>query len=140
MTQYETEHSGVVAIGAENVPQINILWATGPEGELRIRKWSQFPVDGAVAYSVAPPTPYSVEGWTKVPADLPLELLKSINYDNQVLAYENGRYYNAWFEFEQSEGGWFWTDEADSEPNPSHYRLLPAAPVLAATTEGSADA
>ena len=67
-------------------------------------------------------------GWTKVPDELSLKLLKSINIDNQVLAYENGRYYNAWFEFEPSEGGWYWTDEADSEPNPSHYRELPAAP------------
>ena len=67
-------------------------------------------------------------GWIKVPEDPPLELLKSINSDNQVLAYENGRYYNAWFEFEQSEGGWFWTDDADSEPNPSHYRALHPEP------------
>lgn len=75
------------------------------------------------------PAPASkMMGWTKVPEDLPQALLRSINRDNQVLAYENGRYYNAWFEFEQSEGGWFWTDEADSEPNPSHYRTLPAAP------------
>lgn len=65
-----------------------------------------------------------LEGWMKVPKELPLELLKSINVDNQVLAYENGRYYNAWFVFEQSEGGWVWTDDADSEPNPSHFRPL----------------
>lgn len=70
------------------------------------------------------PAPYSHTGWIKVPGEPPLELLKSINRDNQVLAYENGRYYNAWFEFEPSEGGWLWTDDADSEPNPSHYRLL----------------
>lgn len=68
-------------------------------------------------------------GWIKIPDEPPLELLKSINVDNQVLAYENGRYYNAWFTFEVSEGGWFWTDDADSEPNPSHYRALPSAPV-----------
>jgi hypothetical protein len=67
-------------------------------------------------------------GWTKVPDEPPLELLRTINIDNQVLAYENGRYYNAWFEFEASEGGWFWTDDADSEPNPSHYRSLPVDP------------
>lgn len=74
-------------------------------------------------------TPPAQEGWTKIPeGDLPIELLKSINIDNQVLAYENGRYYNAWFTFEPSEGGWFWTDDADSEPNPSHYRQLPPEP------------
>lgn len=70
------------------------------------------------------PTPERHVGWTKAPDQPPLELLKSINVDNQVLAYENGRYYNAWFTFEPSEGGWLWTDDADSEPNPSHYRLL----------------
>lgn len=78
--------------------------------------FSCIPLYGAPAIASA--------GWIKVPADPTLEFLKSINADNQVLAYENGRYYNAWFEFEPSEGGWLWTDEADSEPNPSHYRLL----------------
>ncbi len=68
------------------------------------------------------------DGWQKVPNEMPLELMKSINFDNQVLAYENGRYYNAWMTFEHSEGGWFWTDDADSEPEPSHYRKLYAAP------------
>jgi hypothetical protein len=90
------------------------------------------------ALAVAPavevkPLETHVDGWTKVPEELSLELLRSINRDNQVLAYENGRYYNAWFEFEPSEGGWFWTDEADSEPNPSHYR--PLREVALATTE-----
>ncbi|TCU34028.1 hypothetical protein [Rhizobium azibense] len=75
----------------------------------------------------------NVVGWTKVPEDLPLELLKSINRYNQVLAYENGRYYNAWFEFEQSEGGWVWTDDADSEPNPSHYRILSEVAIATAS-------
>lgn len=84
---------------------------------------------------VRPPPQDHLEGWTKVPEDLPHMLLKSINRDNQVLAYENGRYYNAWFEFEPSEGGWFWTDDADTEPNPSHYRML--REVALATTEGS---
>lgn len=70
-------------------------------------------------------------GWIKVPDEPTLEFLKSMNADNQVLAYENGRYYNAWFTFEQSEGGWFWTDDADSEPNPSHYRPLDTPPVNA---------
>lgn len=76
-------------------------------------------------------------GWTKVPEEPTLDFLKSINRDNQVLAYENGRYYNAWFEFEASEGGWFWTDDADSEPNPSHYRAL--GPIALAASEGSTD-
>ncbi|MBB3980120.1 hypothetical protein GGQ64_005367 [Rhizobium azooxidifex] len=68
------------------------------------------------------------DGWTKVPEEPPLELLKSINIDNQVLAYEKGRYYNAWFTFEPGEGAWFWTDDADSEPDPSHYRALSLPP------------
>lgn len=88
----------------------------------------------AIMDDLAPSPSPKLEGWTKVPADLPQALLRSINRDNQVLAYENGRYFNAWFEFEASEGGWFWTDDADSEPNPSHYRALPAEP--GATTEG----
>lgn len=84
--------------------------------------------------AAAPPAPQELlVGWTKVPAELPQALLRSINRDNQVLAYENGRYFNAWFEFEASEGGWFWMDDADSEPNPSHYCSLPAEPP---TTEG----
>lgn len=73
-------------------------------------------------------------GWIEIPDEIPHALLKSINRDNQVLAYENGRYYNAWFEFEPSEGGWFWTDDADTEPNPSHYRML--REVAFAATEG----
>lgn len=74
-------------------------------------------------------------GWIKVPDEPTLEFLKSINANNQVLAYENGRYYNAWFEFEQSEGGWLWTDEADSEPNPSHYRILSEVALSASEVE-----
>lgn len=73
-------------------------------------------------------SPIDENGWQKVPEEPSLEFLKSINIDNQVLAYENGRYYNAWFTFEPSEGGWFWTDEADSEPNPSHFMPLPKPP------------
>jgi len=84
-----------------------------------------------VSYRIINATPKQlhVDGWQEVPkGDLPLSMLKSINIDNQVLAYENGRYYNAWFEFEPSEGGWYWTDEADSEPNPSHFMPLPKPP------------
>lgn len=73
-------------------------------------------------------------GWTKVTPDMPHELLKSINVDNQVLAYERGRYFNAWLIFDEYEGGWCWTDETDSEPNPSHIR--PLSEVALATTEG----
>lgn len=74
-------------------------------------------------------------GWTKVTPDMPHELLKSINVDNQVLVYERGRYFNAWLIFDEYEGGWCWTDEADSEPSPSHIR--PLSEVALATTEGS---
>jgi hypothetical protein len=67
-------------------------------------------------------------GWTKFSEDMDHETLKSINIDNQVLAYEKGRQFNAWLEFDEYEGGWFWKDDADSEPNPSHYRDLHPAP------------
>lgn len=81
-------------------------------------------------------TPHTSEdGWKAVPAEPTLEFLRSINFDNQVLVYENGRYYNAWFEFEPSEGGWFWTDEADSEPDPSHFMALPKPPSTTNTPE-----
>ncbi|WP_156373845.1 hypothetical protein [Rhizobium sp. Leaf386] len=54
----EIEHQGVVAMAAESdapdVPRVFIRWATGEDGSLRIRKWSQFPHDGAVAYEAAP--------------------------------------------------------------------------------------
>ena len=69
-----------------------------------------------------------LDGWIAVTDDMPLETLQSINLHNQVLAYEKGRQYNAWLQFEASEGGWFWMDDADSEPNPSHYRPLPIGP------------
>lgn len=35
-------------------PQIHIAWALGNDGSLRIRKWSQFPFDGATEYSALP--------------------------------------------------------------------------------------
>ena len=96
------------------------------------------PETRAVGTTEAPPVEQSqAAAWMEIPKELQLELLKSINADNPVLAYENGRYYNAWFTFEVSEGGWFWTDDADSEPNPSHYMALPAPPALA--SEGSAE-
>ncbi len=76
--------------------------------------------------------PTEADGWIKVTEELDHRTLKSINRDNQVLAYENGRYYNAWFEFYPSDG-WFWCDEADSEPEPSHYRFLPSPPKTEAT-------
>jgi hypothetical protein len=71
--------------------------------------------------------------WKTVPAEATAELLADTTKGKQVLAYENGRYYNAWLEFEQSEGGWLWTDDGDSEPNPSHYMPLPAAPEASGT-------
>lgn len=78
------------------------------------------------------------DGWKIVPQEAERWLLADATNGNQVLAYEKGRYYNAWLEFEQSEGGWLWMDDADSEPNPSHYRLLPNEPTTPVdTSEGS---
>lgn len=72
-------------------------------------------------------------GWTEVTPNMPFEVLKSITVDNQVLAYERGRYFNAWLTFDEYEGGWCWVDDNDSEPTPSHYRPLSE---VALTTEG----
>lgn len=71
------------------------------------------------------------DGWKVVPTEATAELLADTTKGKQVLAYENGRFYNAWLEFEQSEGGWVWMDDADSEPNPSHYMPLPPEPTTA---------
>lgn len=72
------------------------------------------------------------DGWRAVPEEATQELLRDASSkeagDKQVLCYENGEYYNAWLVFDPYEGGWIWMNEADSEPNPSHYRLLPAPP------------
>lgn len=68
------------------------------------------------------------DGWTVVPEEMTNELIAATTKGRQVLAYENGRFYNAWMEFEASEGGWIWMDDADSEPAPSHYRSLPHEP------------
>jgi hypothetical protein len=67
------------------------------------------------------------DGWIPVP---PETIIEEATKGGQVLAYENGRYYNAWLEFDEYEGGWLWFDDADSEPNPSHYRPLPSPPFL----------
>ncbi|WP_276122615.1 hypothetical protein [Pararhizobium qamdonense] len=107
-----------------------------------LKRWNQYrkrpaplSVHQRVEFALMSPAPSDhVLGWTKVPEEPTLEFLKSINRDKQVLAYENGRYYNAWFEFEQSEGGWLWMDDADSEPNPSHYRSLGPIGIAASET------
>lgn len=45
-----------------------------------------------------------------------------------VLAYQAGRYFKCWLECDQYEGGYFWQDEEDSEPSPTHWHPLPSAP------------
>ncbi|TWH01770.1 uncharacterized protein DUF551 [Ochrobactrum sp. J50] len=45
-----------------------------------------------------------------------------------VLAYQAGRYFKCWLECDRYEGGYFWQDEEDSEPSPTHWRPLPSAP------------
>lgn len=76
--------------------------------------------------------------WIAVPDEATPELIAATTNGREVLAYENGRYYNAWLIYEEYEGGWFWTDEADSEPNPSHYMPLPEPP--SASTNQTEDA
>ena len=75
--------------------------------------------------------------WKVVPDEFTEELRQDATSGRQVLAFENGRYYNAWLEFEEYEGGWIWMDEADSEPNPSHYMVLPCPPDRDTLTKGS---
>lgn len=67
--------------------------------------------------------------WIKIGFDMPHSVAKSITKEAQVLAFERGRYFNAWLEFDDWEEGWFWNDDQGSEPNPSHYTVLPAPPV-----------
>lgn len=81
-------------------------------------------------------TPTSAEpvAWKRVPAEATKKLLADASSKQaggkQVLCYEGGSYYNAWLVFDEYEGGWIWMNEADSEPNPSHYMVLPAGPDL----------
>lgn len=63
--------------------------------------------------------------WQPIP---PETLIKEAMNGKQVLVYENGRYYNAWLEFDEYVGGWLWMDDADSEPSPSHWMPLPSPP------------
>lgn len=74
--------------------------------------------------------------WQPVPNEFSDELRAATTKGRQVLAYENGRYYNAWMEFDEYEGGWLWMDEADSEPSPSHFMPLPAPPITNPTRSG----
>ncbi|SPL64446.1 DUF551 domain-containing protein [Ochrobactrum soli] len=60
------------------------------------------------------------EGW------LPIE--SAPKDGTAVLAYQAGRYFKCWLECDQYEGGYFWQDEEDSEPSPTHWRPLPSAP------------
>ena len=70
-----------------------------------------------------------VETWKEVPRDeITKEMIEDAGKGTQVLAYSGGSYFNAWLEFDEREGGWFWMDEADSEPIPTHYRALPIVP------------
>ncbi len=45
----------------------------------------------------------------------------------QILAFEIGGYFNCWWH-DNGYGEQYWMDEADSEPNPTHWMPLPAAP------------
>lgn len=128
-TEREQFEDKIDGLQADLESAVEVAFNRGATEWVRLNYPTQY-----AALSTASPSPQDLSrGWTKVPEEPTLEFLKSINHDNQVLAYENGRYYNAWFEFEQCEGGWFWTDDADSEPNPSCYRALPDH--LAAATE-----
>ncbi|MGF0520625.1 hypothetical protein ACQEDT_03860 [Agrobacterium pusense] len=45
----------------------------------------------------------------------------------QFLAFDKGSYLNCWWH-DNGYGEQYWMDDADSEPNPSHWMPLPAAP------------
>ncbi len=45
----------------------------------------------------------------------------------QFLAFDKGSYFNCWWH-DNGYGEQYWMDDADSEPNPSHWMPLPAAP------------
>lgn len=88
-------------------------------------------------YTRPQPASTALVEWKAVPEEMTNELLAAATKGRQVLAYEKGRYYNAWLEFEQYEGGWLWFDEADSEPNPSHYCELPPEPTALAAAQST---
>ncbi|SCB30757.1 hypothetical protein [Rhizobium lusitanum] len=98
-----------------------------PFGEPGVEFSAEFTVNSTPLHA---PLPIAGKGdeWILVPEEMTNELIKAATKDRQVLVFEKGRYYNAWMEFDEYEGGWLWMDEADSEPNPSHYRPLPAPP------------
>lgn len=80
-----------------------------------------------------------ISAWKSVPEELTEELQRDASGGNQVLAYEKGRFYNAWLEFDPYEGGWIWMDDADSEPAPSHYMTLPDAPLASRPSHPEAE-
>lgn len=67
--------------------------------------------------------------WRVVNEDMTHDEIRALTgQDNQVLAYEGGRYYNAWLEFDEWDGGYVWMDDADSEPCPTHICQCPEPP------------
>jgi len=66
--------------------------------------------------------------WEKVPDEITDELLALTTNGKQVLAFDRGSYFNAWLVYDEHEGGWYWMDDADSEPQPSYFMPLPATP------------
>jgi hypothetical protein len=45
----------------------------------------------------------------------------------QFLAFDKGSYFNCWWH-DNGYGEQYWMDDAESEPNPSHWMPLPVAP------------
>ncbi|RTM07457.1 MAG: DUF551 domain-containing protein [Hyphomicrobiales bacterium] len=54
---------------------------------------------------------------------------------SRFLAFEKGRYFDCWWE-DKGYGEAYWMDEADSEPKPTHWLPLPAAPLPEDTHHG----
>ncbi len=72
--------------------------------------------------------------WHAVTGEWDAKLMKAATKGRQILAYQDGRFYNAWLELDECEGGWVWMDEDDSEPSPTHWAELPAPPALSGAT------
>lgn len=70
------------------------------------------------------------DAWETVPSEATPEFLAETN-GKPVLAYGSGEYFIAWVEFDPMEGGHVWMDNDGGGYDPTHYRVLPAAPSVA---------
>lgn len=79
----------------------------------------EFEISETAVYSALSAQVQDVAGWQ------PIE--RAPRDGTQFLAFEIGGYFNCWWH-DNGYGEQYWMDEADSEPNPTHWMPLPAAP------------